>query len=242
VSRTSRPTRQTATEPGLGLVPTALVTPEGEALVRLNLSGAGCLTGYGCRLAFDAGTLEFLGRAEADGLLLGGPETNLSLELAGTGQLALAEHLRGRLPEVPAADSTGLTLRFRVKGHPERAWVRVEEAFISRARGTLTAAGRVGETSLVPLVASLGAVYPNPFNPVTRIPVALPQPGPARLTLFNALGQPLREWDLSARGPGFHVVPWDGLDRDGRETASGVYFVSLEAGAFHQTRKLLLAR
>jgi flagellar hook assembly protein FlgD len=41
---------------------------------------------------------------------------------------------------------------------------------------------------------------------------------------------------------GEHFVPWDGTDERGNRVASGVYFVSAEAGADRASRKVVLLR
>ena len=91
--------------------------------------------------------------------------------------------------------------------------------------------------------------YPNPFNPVTRIPFALGaelfQAGqPVRVTIRiytvlrelvavpTALNHPQGNRTaidkLEYPGPGNYLAYWDGLDRDGRKVASGIYYVLLE--------------
>jgi hypothetical protein len=43
-------------------------------------------------------------------------------------------------------------------------------------------------------------------------------------------------------GAGIHEVRWNGNDARGAPVASGVYFVSLQAGAFRETRKVVVVR
>jgi hypothetical protein len=91
--------------------------------------------------------------------------------------------------------------------------------------------------------------YPNPFNPVTRIPFDLlpalferGQPVRVTIRIFSILRQQIaiptaldhpmgngaRIENLEFAGPGEYEAYWDGLDKDGREVASGVYVVLLE--------------
>jgi hypothetical protein len=83
--------------------------------------------------------------------------------------------------------------------------------------------------------------YPNPFNPETTIPYAVPEAGAGRLTIFDALGQPVRTLvDDAMHAPGYHQVVWDSRDAWGRPAGSGMYFYRLEGKAYVQTRKMLL--
>jgi hypothetical protein len=42
--------------------------------------------------------------------------------------------------------------------------------------------------------------------------------------------------------PGRHLAPWSGRTDRGTRVASGVYFVRVEAGEFHATKKLVVIR
>lgn len=91
--------------------------------------------------------------------------------------------------------------------------------------------------------------YPNPFNPVTRIPFRLEpelfergQPVRVTIRIFSILRQEVaiptalnhpegngaRIENLEYAGPGEYLAYWDGMDRNGREVASGLYVVLLE--------------
>ena len=87
--------------------------------------------------------------------------------------------------------------------------------------------------------------YPNPFNPTTNIQFALPSRSHVVISLFNPVGQELRELADADFEPGYHTVQFDG-----RGLASGIYFYRLQArrvdggqaGSFIETRKLVLLR
>jgi hypothetical protein len=84
---------------------------------------------------------------------------------------------------------------------------------------------------------TLGQNYPNPFNPVTTIRYGLPVPSHVTVTLFNVLGEHIRTLVDDDRDAGFHDVTFDGTG-----FASGVYFYTLRAGGFVQTKRLSLLR
>ncbi len=83
----------------------------------------------------------------------------------------------------------------------------------------------------------LGQNYPNPFNPTTVIRYALPGRARANVTVFNALGQMVRELVNEDQEAGYHEVKFDGTG-----LASGVYFYRLQAGSFVETKKLTLLK
>jgi flagellar hook assembly protein FlgD len=63
-----------------------------------------------------------------------------------------------------------------------------------------------------------------------------------RLTLFNGLGQEIRQIIDAVQPAGVYQVVWDGRDARGLEVASGVYLYRLDAGSFLQTRRLVLLK
>ncbi len=95
----------------------------------------------------------------------------------------------------------------------------------------------VRERGLIVQHPILYAAYPNPFNPTTTISFALPERAFVSLKIYDALGREaavLVDEELPA---GRYSRRWDG-----RGLTSGIYFCRLQAGAFVQTRKLLLLR
>ena len=84
--------------------------------------------------------------------------------------------------------------------------------------------------------------YPNPFNPETVVPFAVPDAGDVKLSIYNILGQELRTLVNDNLVAGFHRVVWDGKDLQGRAMASGVYFVRMSSENFVDVRKMLLLK
>nr|MBN2276123.1 T9SS type A sorting domain-containing protein [candidate division Zixibacteria bacterium] len=84
--------------------------------------------------------------------------------------------------------------------------------------------------------------YPNPFNSTTSIEYALPRHADISLTIFNLLGQVVREYRLDRQRAGVHIIQWNGTDQDGYEVASGIYFYRLSAGEYTETRKMLIIK
>jgi hypothetical protein len=84
--------------------------------------------------------------------------------------------------------------------------------------------------------------YPNPFNLSTTIEFNLPRRAFTAVTVYNIVGQTVREWMLGELSPGPHTVMWDGRDEYDREVASGVYLYSLRADEQRYTRKMVLLK
>lgn len=84
--------------------------------------------------------------------------------------------------------------------------------------------------------------YPNPFNPTTTIRYQLPENSTVKLQIYNMLGQVVNTLVSGNQQAGRYTVNWDGTSQFGEKVASGVYIYRLQAGAFSQTRKMMLLK
>ena len=83
---------------------------------------------------------------------------------------------------------------------------------------------------------------PNPFNPSTRIPFAVREPGHVRLQVFDARGTLIRTVVDEFKPAGTYAALWEGRNSSGSAVATGVYFARLESGGQTATRKMLLMK
>jgi Secretion system C-terminal sorting domain/Peptidase family M28 len=89
----------------------------------------------------------------------------------------------------------------------------------------------------VPSGVSLDQNYPNPFNPSTTIRYGLSSRSHITLTVYNTLGQIVRELVNGDVDAGYHEVTFEASG-----LTSGVYFYRMRAGDFLETKRLLLLR
>lgn len=79
--------------------------------------------------------------------------------------------------------------------------------------------------------------YPNPFNPETKISFALPEGGKVSLKVTNSAGKQVAVLADGIYNAGVHNVTFKA-----GELSSGVYFYTLYAPGFRETRKMLLIK
>lgn len=108
-------------------------------------------------------------------------------------------------------------------------WSDVEEF-------TIVSTGIMDEGG-IPSHFSLAQNYPNPFNPTTTISFGLPQTADVQLHVYNLLGQRVETLVSDQLSAGFHNVVFDAS-----HVSSGVYFYTLRAGDFMQSRKLSIIK
>jgi hypothetical protein len=83
---------------------------------------------------------------------------------------------------------------------------------------------------------------PNPFNPETRLSYYLPRPSRVEFAVYNVLGRRVKTLFCGYQGAGLQTVTWDGRDDQGLALSSGIYFYRLQAGAFCETKKMILTK
>ena len=95
---------------------------------------------------------------------------------------------------------------------------------------------------LLPVRTGFVSLYPNPFNPLTRIVFDLEKSGPVQVGVYDVRGQKVRTLVSSVMPVGRHNLSWNGLDDAGKAVASGVYMCRLQADGLVRTEKMMLAR
>ncbi len=98
----------------------------------------------------------------------------------------------------------------------------------------------------IPTVEAAGgfvSVYPNPFNPATKIEFVLNRDNLTQLNIYNIKGELVRSLVNESLPTGTYAMTWDGRNAEGMGVASGQYFARLRIGAeVMQVRKLSLIK
>lgn len=79
--------------------------------------------------------------------------------------------------------------------------------------------------------------YPNPFNPTTTIKYTIPKASQVKLSIYNSLGEEIRELLNEFQSPGEYELKFSAED-----LPSGVYFYQLHSGSNILTRKMILLK
>ncbi len=95
----------------------------------------------------------------------------------------------------------------------------------------------VHDAAALPTEFSLGQNYPNPFNPSTTISFGLPSRSFVSLKVFDVMGRDVATLASEHLEAGMYSRRWDAGGMPG-----GVYFYRLQAGAYTETRSLILLK
>ena len=103
------------------------------------------------------------------------------------------------------------------------------------------------EMHAIPETTTLLPNYPNPFNPETWIPYHLGESADVHISIYAADGKLVRTLAFGQQPVGIYAsrnraAYWDGKNALGEPVASGLYFYTLTAGNFTQTRKMLIQK
>jgi choice-of-anchor B domain-containing protein len=95
----------------------------------------------------------------------------------------------------------------------------------------------ISNNQTIPSQFSLKQNYPNPFNPSTTIEFSIPKNEYVTIKVFDALGRQVGILADEFKTAGTHKINYDA----GR-LASGMYYYSINAGSFTETKKMMLVK
>jgi hypothetical protein len=94
----------------------------------------------------------------------------------------------------------------------------------------------------IPKASFLDDNFPNPFNPSTTVKFGLKEKGHVSIRIYDVSGRLVRILVDEIRDAGSYEAVWDGANRAGRRTASGIYFCRMETAGYERTVKMVQLR
>jgi outer membrane protein assembly factor BamB len=96
--------------------------------------------------------------------------------------------------------------------------------------------------AVLPRATALGPSYPNPARGPISVEYQLERDERVEITVFDVLGRRIHQLVDGHQPAGRYTARWDGRGASGTPVASGMYFVRMQAGAFTDTRRVVLVR
>ena len=149
--------------------------------------------------------------------------------------MAFLENTFEQIPMLPAA-----TVRFSVKATDGIDTVNItgedRVVYVNRYDYLST------DDITAPTDFALHDNYPNPFNPTTQIRFDMPIMGDVRLTIYNMLGQKIKEYQMNGLPVGYHTLTWNATNNLGDPVSAGIYFYQLQTKTFTKTKRMVLLK
>lgn len=109
--------------------------------------------------------------------------------------------------------------------------------FYNLLEGQTPVVGIVPISNTLPEKFTLSQNFPNPFNPVTVIQFSIPEASKVRLQVFDAAGRQVETLVNGELNAGSYRAEWNAV-----KLSSGVYFYTITAGNFSETKKMILIK
>jgi hypothetical protein len=221
-------------------VPSEVVAGE-TYTVKLEITGAGEVGGYFANFAFDPSTFSF--SSIQNGGFLNGTLTQVrDIEETTAGLAAVTQNHR-----VFAGDGVVAEVTFKAN----RSTSISEDMLSLDMLKLITDDYTVTEfnQSMVTVVSNeepvafgLSQNSPNPFNPTTTINFSVADNSHVTIKVYDVLGRHVTTLVDRGYTPGHHQVVWNGTDVGGNLVSNGIYFYRIDAGSFHDTKKMLFLK
>jgi len=101
----------------------------------------------------------------------------------------------------------------------------------------------IDDVVALPKVFKVYQNYPNPFNPTTTMKFDLPKETHVTICIYNMLGKNIRTLaDNKLFNAGYHQVIWNGVNNNGDQLSSGIYFYQVRTENNLKTNRMLLLK
>jgi predicted CXXCH cytochrome family protein len=97
-------------------------------------------------------------------------------------------------------------------------------------------------TNEIPENFELHQNYPNPFNPSTQIKFSLIKNEYVSIRVYDITGREIYKLFEQKLNAGTYSIMWNGIDNNGDDVSSGVYFYRMISGNFMSSKKMMLVR
>jgi hypothetical protein len=84
--------------------------------------------------------------------------------------------------------------------------------------------------------------YPNPFNPATVISFSIREKAHVQLRVYDALGRLVATLIDEEKEPGVYNAQFNAVKGKSSSLSSGVYYYSLRAGGYFETKKMIIQK
>ena len=95
---------------------------------------------------------------------------------------------------------------------------------------------------MIPSAFTLYQNFPNPFNPETTLNYDLPEDSFINITVFDILGNVVRDLVNAEQSSGYKTIRWDGTDNLRKPVPAGLYLYSITTKNFRKTKKMILIK
>jgi hypothetical protein len=212
-----------------------------DVVVALRLEGNSSeVKGMSASLTYDSNELEFVSASLSDNMV--SPLGNVFfMHRDEGGRIDLDVVVLGEDVTIGGSGDVAV-LTFRALS--ESYTLEVDDARVRDAgNGELVA--KLGDFSSgeeLPLRFRLVGNTPNPFNPITKIAYHVPHESEVSIRVYDVAGRIVTTLVDGVSDPGRHVAVWNGTNDHGDAVGSGIYFCSMEAPDFHESRKMTLLK
>jgi hypothetical protein len=107
---------------------------------------------------------------------------------------------------------------------------------------TLQASVGIDDNNNLPIAFDLAQNYPNPFNVQTVIDYSIVAAGNVNLAVYDLAGRLVNTLQDGNQVAGRHRIIWNGLDSQGRQVSSGIYFYRLQADGKSVTKRMVMLK
>ncbi|UCC78709.1 MAG: T9SS type A sorting domain-containing protein [Candidatus Zixiibacteriota bacterium] len=128
------------------------------------------------------------------------------------------------------------------QGEVQMVWTDTRNGNQDVYAGRLRTTAIEGETASIPKNLRLGSPYPNPFNNSVNLLFYASAESYVELDVVDLLGRKIADIFKGKCRIGENRFSWNGVDLNGNDVSSGVYFVRLNARDKIETRKAVLLR